>query len=159
MQLRILVTCAMGLETVLKYELYDLGYKELSIDNGTIALDGTLNDIIALNLWCRTAGRVFISLPSFTAHSFDDLFDAISNVDWHKWYPKNVRCTIDSVIQRDLNYLVNQTFNRLQKKPSLLPFSAITQYKQSMNLGHMFRFVFILKIIRYPFGWTHPAMD
>ena len=116
MQLRILVTCAMGLETVLKYELYDLGYKELSIDNGTIALDGTLNDIIALNLWCRTAGRVFISLPSFTAHSFDDLFDAISCLDWHIWCPKNVRCTIDSVSTKGSDLFSQSDIQSVAKK-------------------------------------------
>ena len=52
----------MGLETVLKFELYDLGYKELTIDNGSISFIGTLNDVITCNLWCRTAGRVFIEI-------------------------------------------------------------------------------------------------
>ena len=46
----------MGLESVLKFELYDLGYKQLTIENGSISLDGTLNDVIQFNLWCRTAG-------------------------------------------------------------------------------------------------------
>ena len=54
----------MGLETVLKFELYDLGYKELTIDNGSISFTGTLNDVIRCNLWCRTAGRVFIEIAT-----------------------------------------------------------------------------------------------
>ena len=49
------ISCAMGLETVLKFELYNLGYKDLTIENGIIWFSGTLND--QLNLWCRTAGQ------------------------------------------------------------------------------------------------------
>ena len=58
--MKIVATCAMGIESVLKFELYDLGYKELTIENGYISFEGTPNDVIQLNLWCRTAGRIFI---------------------------------------------------------------------------------------------------
>ena len=116
MQLTILVTCAMGLETVLKHELYDLGYNNLTIDNGIISFTGHLNDVIELNLWCRTAGRVFISLQSFTAHSFDDLFDALSCMDWHIWCPKNVRCTIDSVSTKASDLFSQSDIQSIAKK-------------------------------------------
>jgi len=87
----------MGLETVLKFELFDLGYKELTIDNGSISFTGTLNDVITCNLWCRTAGRIFIEMACFKALSFDDLFDAVKTLDWHKWIEKDAKFTIDSV--------------------------------------------------------------
>ena len=32
--MKITISCAMGLESVLKFELFDLGLKDLHIDNG-----------------------------------------------------------------------------------------------------------------------------
>ena len=81
MIVHIVVTCAMGLESVLKFELYDLGYKDLIIENGAIRLTGSLVDVSRLNMWCRTAGRVFIELSPFYAQSFDALFDGVASMD------------------------------------------------------------------------------
>ena len=102
--MNIVLTCAMGLETVLKFELYDLGYKNLTIDNGSIRFEGTFDDVIRCNLWCRTAGRVFIELSPFKAISFDELFDYLAHYDWQDWLTKDAKVTIDSVtsIQSEL---------------------------------------------------------
>ena len=114
--MKIVATCAMGIESVLKFELYDLGYKELTIENGCISFDGTPNDVIQLNLWCRTAGRIFIELPSFKAKSFDDLYDAVANIDWTKWLEKDSKCTIDSVSSKNSELFSKSDIQRITKK-------------------------------------------
>lgn len=91
----------MGLESVLKFELYDLGYKKFTINNGMISLNGTLDDVIELNLWLRTAGRIFIDVASFSAHTFDDLFDAVQSLDWTLWLSKDSKISIDSVTTKN----------------------------------------------------------
>jgi len=106
----------MGLETVLKFELYDLGYKELLINNGLISLNGTIDDVIELNLWLRTAGRVFIDVASFNAHTFDDLFDAVQSVDWTPWLNKTSKITIDSVTTKDSDLFSKSDIQSIVKK-------------------------------------------
>tara|TARA_Y100001935_G_scaffold255118_1_gene266623 strand:- start:2352 stop:3431 length:1080 start_codon:yes stop_codon:yes gene_type:complete len=106
----------MGLETVLKFELYDLGYKKLAIDNGIISLEGTLDDVIELNLWLRTAGRVFIDVASFNAHTFDDLFDAVQSVDWSPWLNKTSKITIDSVSTKHSDLFSKSDIQAIVKK-------------------------------------------
>ena len=114
--MKIIATCAMGIESILKFELYDLGYKDLTIENGFISLNGTLKDVIQLNLWCRTAGRIFIELPSFKAKSFDDLYDAVKDIDWTKWLEKDSKCTIDSVSSKNSELFSKSDIQRITKK-------------------------------------------
>lgn len=109
-------TCAMGLEQVLKYELYDLGYPSLSVNNGYITFNGHLDDICHLNMWSRISGRIFIQLPSFTAHSFDDLFDAIREYTWSDWLPKDARCTIDQVTTKSSDLFSKSDIQSIAKK-------------------------------------------
>ena len=113
----------MGLETVLKFELFDLGYKDLTIDNGSISFMGTLNDVIKCNLWCRTAGRVFVEIASFKAMSFDDLFEAVIKVDWSEWLEKDTKVTIDSVNSSNSELFSKSDIQSISKK-------AIVNYMQ-----------------------------
>ena len=115
----IVITCAMGLESVLKFECYDLGYKQLTINNGFITLQGTLTDVCRLNMWLRTAGRVFIELDSFKAQTFDDYFDAIYAMDWKNWLPKDVFCTIDSVSSKHSELFSKSDIQSITKRAIL----------------------------------------
>jgi putative N6-adenine-specific DNA methylase len=114
--MKIVITCAMGLESVLKYELKDLGYHHLEVDNGFITINGNLNDIPTLNLWTRIGARVFIELPPFQAESFDDLFDAVAAIDWAQWVPVDGRCTIDSVHSKQSNLYSQSDIQSITKK-------------------------------------------
>ena len=119
MKVKIVITCAMGLESVLKFECYDLGYKQLTIDNGAISLEGSLEDVCKLNMWCRTAGRVFIELPTFHAQSFDDLFDAITEMDWTPWLPKDAYCTVVSVSSKQSELYSKSDIQSITKRAIL----------------------------------------
>ncbi|MEK9726670.1 MAG: class I SAM-dependent RNA methyltransferase [Candidatus Margulisiibacteriota bacterium] len=114
--MNIVLTCAMGLESILKFELYDLGYKTLAITNGAIAFEGTPADVIQCNMWCRTAGRVFIELPAFHAVSFDELFDQITTYDWRQWLTKDTKFTIDSVTSNQSELFSKSDIQSIAKK-------------------------------------------
>ena len=127
MNVTLAISCAMGLETVLKFELYDLGYKDLTIENGIISFSGTLEDAIQLNLWCRTAGRIFIELPTFNAQTFDDLFDSIQSMDWTPWLNKHSRITIDSVSSKHSDLFSKSDIQSIAKK------AIITSLQKTFN--------------------------
>ena len=79
----------MGLEAVLKRELLDLGYRDLIVEDGKIELEGDLTTICHLNIWLRTAGRIYLKMGTFFADDFDTLFDNTAALEWEKWIGKN----------------------------------------------------------------------
>lgn len=85
----ITATCAVGLEATLKRELIKLGFDKLQTADGRVSVQGKLEDICRLNLWLRTAGRVFIEIAYFEAFTFDELFEGIRNLPWENWIGKD----------------------------------------------------------------------
>lgn len=83
----IAVTCASGVEKVLKSELLRLGYPDAPAINGSLTFDGDLNAVARCNLNLRTADRVYIKVAEFNATDFDCLFEATSSVYWENYLP------------------------------------------------------------------------
>ena len=95
-QLNLSVTCASGVEKVLKSEIKRLGYgQDFSTINGCLELSGTQLDVARLNLNLRTADRVYIKVGEFNALSFDELFDGVKNLAWENYFPKDAFVTVN----------------------------------------------------------------
>ena len=88
-KLNITLTCASGVEKVLKSELKRLGYQDAPAINGALSLSGTPFDVARLNLFLRTADRVYIKGAEFNADNFDALFDGVKSVRWEEYFPEN----------------------------------------------------------------------
>lgn len=84
----ILVLCGFGMETATKLELKRLGYDAPCID-GRFEIKGNEADVVRLNLHLRTADRVLIRLNSFTALTFDQLFEGVLQIDWCEILPQD----------------------------------------------------------------------
>jgi len=96
---RIIATAAFGLESIVKWEVENLGFKEIKCQDRRVEFSpkepGQLFDAIAnANLWLRTADRVLIKLGEFTAVTFDDLFEHIKAMPWADWIPADGKFTI-----------------------------------------------------------------
>jgi putative N6-adenine-specific DNA methylase len=85
MSITLFATTTMGLESVLAQELRDLGYRNVRVFDGKVEFLGEISDICRVNLWLRTAGRVYIKMAEFEARTFDELFDQSSGVAWEEW--------------------------------------------------------------------------
>ena len=83
--MKIAATAAFGLEAVTARELGKLGYAGLQVTNGRVTFEGEPGDICKANLNLRTADRVLVVLDSFTALTFDDLFEGIKRFPWEDW--------------------------------------------------------------------------
>lgn len=77
----LVATCAFGLEALTVRELKDLGYEAKS-ENGLVRFSGDDTAIARANLWLRTAERVFIELASFSAATFEELFQGTRAIPW-----------------------------------------------------------------------------
>jgi len=71
--LRLVVTCARGLEEILEAELIALGVREVERQMGALLFDGDWRDVWRANWHLRTANRVLMELATFNGHTGEAL--------------------------------------------------------------------------------------
>ena len=89
--IRLTAPCHFGLESVLKREIYDLGYEIERTEDGRVTFLGDAEAICRANIHLRTADRVLIEAGAFPAASFEELFDGVRAIAWEDYLPKNAR--------------------------------------------------------------------
>lgn len=90
----ITVTCASGVESVTKNELKKLGYSAPPALNGTLTFSSNALAVARCNLFLRTADRVYILLKTFSATTFDQLFDGVSAIPFEDFLDKSAKITV-----------------------------------------------------------------
>jgi len=78
-------TCLFGLEKFVGEEIDALGYKRTETYDGRVHFTGDINAIARANLNLRCAERVLINLGSFTAETFDQLFEGTRSLPWEEF--------------------------------------------------------------------------
>ena len=91
MKFELIAPCHFGLESVLKNEILDLGYKILQVEDGRITFECDELGIARSNIFLRTCERLLIKVGSFHAETFDELFEGIKDLDWEDYIPENGR--------------------------------------------------------------------
>jgi putative N6-adenine-specific DNA methylase len=112
----LIITCAMGIESILARELKALGYTSFKTDNGKIEIQGSLSDIPRCNLWLRTAGRVYLKIAEFEATTFDELFEKTKQVPWSDWIGKNDQFPISKVSSKHSTLFAKSDSQSVVKK-------------------------------------------
>ncbi len=82
-------SCSFGLEGVTSRELKDLRVAEIDARDARVYFMADKASIARANLWLRTADRVYIELKSFTATTFDELFEGVRSISWSDHIPQN----------------------------------------------------------------------
>ncbi len=83
--MKFVVTCAFGLEKMLKTEIKRLGFEITSVNSGAVTVTAPLSAVASLNLNLRCAERVYLKIFEFKAQTFDELFAGISSITWHNY--------------------------------------------------------------------------
>jgi len=83
--MKLLLTCTTGLEAATSLEVKRMGFKIIDSTAGRIFIEARLEDIPRLNLWLRTAERVYIVLNEKKVENFDALFQAINEIEWERY--------------------------------------------------------------------------
>lgn len=84
-----IANCHFGMEAELKRELTDLGYEISSASDGRVNFIGDECALARTNIFLRTAERVMIMVGSFTAVSYEELFQGTKNIAWEEYIPEN----------------------------------------------------------------------
>ena len=92
---KILITTSFGLESLVKFQLRDMGYKDFEVSDGLISLKGNPSDLAKLNINLKHADRVYLEIASFKAMDFEELFDNVKKISWQ------------DILNEDSNFIVN----------------------------------------------------
>lgn len=79
---KFMIATSFGLESLVKWQLKDMGYENFKLSDGQIILDTRLDDVGKLNINLREADRVYLILKTFEAKEFDQLFEGIKAINW-----------------------------------------------------------------------------
>lgn len=90
----LIVPCHFGLEAVLKKEITDLGYEITLVEDGRVTFEGDAEAIARANVFLRTAERVLLKVGSFTAVTFDELFEKTRALPWERYIPRDGKCWV-----------------------------------------------------------------
>ena len=91
----ITVTCASGVEKVVKSELKRLGYEDAPALNGTLTFKGDMLSVARCNMFLRSADRVYIKIAEFNALTFDELFDGVRETRWEDFIPASAKIMVN----------------------------------------------------------------
>ena len=83
----LIAPCHFGLESVLKKEIYELGYEIISVEDGKVTFEGDAEAICRANINLRTAERVLLKVGQFKAVTFTELFDQTKELPWEEFIP------------------------------------------------------------------------
>ena len=83
------VPCLFGLEGLCGDELRRQNFENVRVENGRVLFSGDETALAKANLWLRTGERVLITLGSFPARSFEELFQGVYHLPLEDFIPKN----------------------------------------------------------------------
>ncbi len=89
MKIQMVAPCLMGLEGIVGGELRRMDADDVMPENGRVFFSGDQNMLARANLWTRCAERILIVVGSFTAMTFDELFEGVKALEWEQWIGKN----------------------------------------------------------------------
>ena len=85
----LIAPCHFGLEAVLKKEILDLGYEISRVEDGKVTFLGDWEAVCYGNIFLRSAERILVKAGSFTAWTFDELFEGTKAIPWEEYIPEN----------------------------------------------------------------------
>lgn len=83
------VPCLFGLEGLCGDELRRMNFENVRVENGRVLFSGDETALAKANLWLRTGERVLITLGSFPARSFEELFQGVYHLPLEDFIPRD----------------------------------------------------------------------
>lgn len=87
----LIAPCHFGMESVLKNEIFDIGYDITDVSDGRVTFAGDAEALVRANICLRTAERVLLKVGEFHAETFEELFQGTRALPWADFLPENAR--------------------------------------------------------------------
>ena len=88
MKLKLCVPCLFGVEGILADELRRMDMENVAPETGRVYFTGDFTAIARANIGLRTGERVLVTLGSFPARTFEDLYQGVSGLEPEALIPK-----------------------------------------------------------------------
>lgn len=89
MNFNFIAPCYFGTESAAAFDIRRIGAQNVQVTDGRVAFSGDEHILAAANINSRCAERVLILLKSYTAKTFDELFDGVYSINWQDILPVN----------------------------------------------------------------------
>ena len=116
---KIALSAASGIEGAVKIELKRLKIEPKPFINGIMSIEGDSQMVARLNMFLRTADRVYIEVASFRAESFDELFENTKNIEWESYVERQGKILINGKSHKSKLYAVSASQSIIQKAISV----------------------------------------
>ena len=90
-QFELIAPCHFGMESVVKNEIYEIGYDVTEVTDGRVTFIGDEEAIARANICLRTAERILLKVGSFHAENFEELFQGTMSLPWEQFLPRESR--------------------------------------------------------------------
>lgn len=98
-KITITIKTIFGVEEVLREELNELGYNEVTVLNRAVQIQGTWKDVYFLNLNLRCAMSVLVEVKKFKIRDEQDLFKQCMKIDWTEYFSIDKTFAVRGAIQ------------------------------------------------------------
>lgn len=115
---KIVLPCPPYIAPVLRQEIENLGYKVTHEGPLDVALEGTKEDCMHLNLHLRTANKVLFLIKSFRADNPDKLYQQLYQVKWEDYLNENSYLCITSYVNNEK--ILNTQFANVRAKDAIV---------------------------------------
>ena len=89
-------SCSFGLEAVVASELNKLGFGNIEPRDARVYFFADTAGLARANLRLRCADRVYIEAGTFSAVTFDELFEGIRAIAWEKYIPADAALPVNA---------------------------------------------------------------
>jgi 23S rRNA G2445 N2-methylase RlmL len=129
---KIIVTANRRQSEFVANEIIALGLSPTEVFGTGVALEGTMQDCIRLNLSLRCAGQVLISLKEFVCNNANDLYKEVLTIDWTEYLEQDAFFSITSVVFNET--IDNNLFANVRVKDAIVD-QFREQYDTRPNTG------------------------
>lgn len=85
MNIRFVIPCLLGLESIIANEMKTLGAEDVVSENGRVLFSGDETMLARANICSRYSERIQILVGEFYARSFEELFQGTKSLAWEEW--------------------------------------------------------------------------
>ncbi|MCF6267371.1 MAG: bifunctional 23S rRNA (guanine(2069)-N(7))-methyltransferase RlmK/23S rRNA (guanine(2445)-N(2))-methyltransferase RlmL [Desulfuromusa sp.] len=126
MKQQFFATAALGLEPLLLTELEGLGAVDVKQERAGVRFSGGLETAYRACLWSRLASRILLPLANFAAADPDQLYAAVSEIDW------SVHLTIDQTLAVDCT-LIHSTMTHTRYGALKVKDAVVDQFRSRIG--------------------------
>ena len=95
--LKLVATCALGLELIVGREIEALGMGPIERTNANVSFPYSPSNLARANYWLRSADRVWLQLSEFSCRDFEDLFQGLKEIDWGDMLPQDANFPVEVI--------------------------------------------------------------